>query len=46
MLDVCERSVRRYADKGLLESVHVGGLRLIKYASIEKLLGLDDQEAA
>jgi hypothetical protein len=42
LLGVCERSIRRYADDGLLESVHVGGLRLILYSSIERMLGLKD----
>jgi len=46
LLNVCERTVRRHANDGLLESVYVGGLRLITYRSIEKLLGLDNPEAA
>jgi hypothetical protein len=42
LLDLCERSVRRHADNGLLESFYIGGSRLITYASIEKLLGQNE----
>jgi hypothetical protein len=45
LLNVCTRSIFRYVDKGLLESVDVHGLKLIKYSSIEKLLGLNEEAA-
>ena len=45
LLDVSDHSVRRYVDKGILEADHVGGFVLIKYSSIEKLLGLNDEAA-
>ena len=37
LLDLCERSIRRHADNGVLESIYIGGSRLISMDSIEKL---------
>jgi hypothetical protein len=45
LLDVSTRTIARYVDKGLLETVNLGGLEQIKYASIEKLLGLNTEAA-
>jgi excisionase family DNA binding protein len=39
LLDVSERSIRNYVERGLLDAIDVGGLRLIRYSSIERLLG-------
>jgi hypothetical protein len=38
LLDVCEKSIRNYVQRGLLDSADVGGLKLITYSSIERLL--------
>jgi hypothetical protein len=37
LLDVCERTVRRLADKEVLDDFYVGSARMITMASIEKL---------
>ena len=29
LLDLCERSIRRHADNGVLKSIYIGGSRLI-----------------
>jgi excisionase family DNA binding protein len=45
LLDVCTKTTRRYIKDGKLRGVRVGGLNLVVYDSIEKLLGIE-QEAA
>jgi phage antirepressor YoqD-like protein len=38
LLDLSERSIRQFLYDGKLDSVYVGGTRLVTYASIERLL--------